>query len=253
MVLRLFSVLVGVWLLLAQSAAAEPIRVFAAASLTTALEEIAQDFTERTGQVVTISAAGSSALARQIAAGAPADIFISANLAWMEDLAARDLIAGDTRFDLAGNGLVLIAPSFAQPPAVTHDTLAEVIGADRLALALVDAVPAGIYAKAALTQLGLWEQLAPNVVQADNVRAALALVALGAAPYGIVYASDAVAEARVQVLLRLSPDLHPPITYPAAALRHAPNPDGARAFLYHLRSDAARKVLTTQGFSEGAR
>ena len=143
---------------------------------------------------------------------------------------------------------MLIAPSFANPLEITPSTLADAIGADRLALALVDAVPAGIYAKAALSELGVWEQLAPNVVQADNVRAALALVALGAAPFGIVYASDAVAEPRVQTLLSIAPDLHPPITYPAAVLRTAP--EAARAFLTHLRSEAARNTLTANGFTE---
>lgn len=249
MILRLFSACVLAWLILSASAPAQPLRVFAAASLTTALEEIARDFTRETGHAVSLSAAGSSVLARQIAAGAPADVFISANAAWMDDLEGQDLIEPGTRFDLVGNALVLIASARQDSVGFNPSRLAKGIGSDRLAVALVDAVPAGIYAKAALRALAQWDALQSNLVQTDNVRAALALVALGAAPYGIVYASDAIAEPRVQVLLTFDPELHPPITYPVAVMSNASSPEAARAFQEHLRSTAAQAVLKAQGFS----
>ena len=174
----------------AGQASAGDVLVFAAASLKEALEEIAARWHAETGHEAVISLAGSSALARQIEAGAPADLFISANGAWIDLLEARDMVRPGSRRDLLTNQLVLIehgadaAPLELDEPGVLDARLGEA----RLATALVDAVPAGIYAKAALQALGWWESAAPRLAQADNVRAALALVATGETPLGIVYA-----------------------------------------------------------------
>ncbi|MEM9903179.1 MAG: molybdate ABC transporter substrate-binding protein [Pseudomonadota bacterium] len=223
--------------------------VFAAASTGTALTEIARAWEAETGNDVTLSFAGSSTLARQIAAGAPADVFVSANTAWMDSLAAEGRLAPGTRVDLLGNSLVLIGPAGAAPVDLTAATgLASRLGTERLAMALVDAVPAGIYGKAALTALGLWEGISTQVAQTDNVRAALALVAVGATPLGIVYGSDARAEPRVSALATFPPESHPPIVYPAAATA-AGDPARARAFLAHLKSAPARAVFEAQGFT----
>ncbi|WP_171239814.1 molybdate ABC transporter substrate-binding protein [Ruegeria sp. HKCCA5491] len=230
-------------------AEAEGVLVFAAASLKTALDEIAPAFEQQSGQEVTISYAASSVLARQIQLGAPADLFISANADWMDVLQEQGLIDEASRVDLLGNGLVLIAGGDAitigeMRPEVD---LQAALDGGHLAMALVDAVPAGIYGKAALQSLGQWSRVQNQVAQTDNVRAALALVATGAAPLGIVYRSDAKVEDRVQVVATFSPDLHPPIIYPAAAI--LPPSAGAKAFLAHLNSEAARLVFAEQGFA----
>lgn len=237
-------------LLLAPVAArADEALVFAAASMKTALDEIAQDFAAATGHSAAISYAGSSALARQIQAGAPADLFISANTDWMDVLETEGLIAAGSRFDLVGNALVLIA---ADPDAVPVEIapqldLAGLLDGGRLAMALVDAVPAGIYGKAALESLGLWDSVSPQVAQADNVRAALALVATGEAPNGIVYATDAVAEPAVTAIGTFPDETHPPIVYPAARTT-AGTGEAAAAFAAYLTGEAARAVLARQGF-----
>ncbi|MEZ5675491.1 MAG: molybdate ABC transporter substrate-binding protein [Thalassovita sp.] len=226
------------------------VTVFAAASLKNALEQVALDWLTETGNTATLSFAGSSALARQIQAGAPADIFISANPGWMDNLAANGLIRTDTRADLLSNTLVLIGPAGTAPlPGITPATdLAGLLGDDLLAMALVDAVPAGIYGKAALIHLNLWPTVENKVAQADNVRAALALVALKEAPLGITYGSDAVAEPRVTVLKTFPAESHPPILYPAAQTTDSAAPDAA-AFLTYLRSPAAAQVFERFGFS----
>lgn len=230
----------------AQTALAE-VTVFAAASLKTALDQVAADFTQATGTPVTLSYAGSPALARQIAQGAPADIFLSASTEWMDDLAARGLIQPASRRDLLGNRLVLIGPPDAAPVILSPDLdLLSRLAGGKLSMALVDAVPAGQYGKEALTTLGLWSAVEKDVVQSDNVRAALHLVALGEAPLGIVYASDAVAEPRVAVLATFPADSHRPITYPAAMTATA-GPEAA-AFLDHLASPQALRQFTAQGF-----
>ncbi|SDN91768.1 molybdate transport system substrate-binding protein [Lutimaribacter pacificus] len=227
----------------------QQVTVFAAASLTTALTEIGDRFGAETGIDVVLSFAGSSALARQIESGAPADIFISANPGWMDRIEESGLVEPGSRRDLLRNALVLVAHD-AATPAVTLDgdtDLAAMLGQGRLAMALVDAVPAGIYGKAALTSLGLWDRIEPQVAQADNVRAALALVATGAAPLGIVYATDAVAEPRVTVIAQFPGDSHPPILYPVADLTTR-DTAAEDAFLTYLGSDAARAVFGAQGF-----
>ncbi|MFY2823514.1 molybdate ABC transporter substrate-binding protein [Ruegeria sp. MALMAid1280] len=230
-------------------AGAGEVLVFAAASLKNALDEIAPDFEQQTGHDVTVSYAASSVLARQIQLGAPADLFISANVDWMDVLQDQELIDAGSRVDLLGNGLVLIGN--AGQDQIGHMQpdidLPARLGSGHLAMALVDAVPAGIYGKAALQNLGLWEDVQTRIAQTDNVRAALALVAAGAAPLGIVYQSDARVENRVQVVASFPPDLHPPIIYPAAVT--ASGRTEARAFLDHLQSDAAREVFTEQGFA----
>ncbi|WP_353342954.1 molybdate ABC transporter substrate-binding protein [Litorivita sp. NS0012-18] len=223
-----------------------PVTVFAAASLMSALNDVVARYEDETGEDITLSLAGSSTLAQQIRRGAPADIFISANGAWMDRIEAEGLIAQSQRFDLLGNRLVLIGA--AGHGAVTLGPeldLKALLGGGRLALALIDAVPAGIYGKAALEHFGLWRGIAPHVAQTDNVRAALALVATGAAPLGITYATDARADPRVRILATFPADAHPAITYPAAALN-----TGAEtlAFLAYLRAPVARSIFETHGF-----
>lgn len=236
-------------LVLASPARAEDVLVFAAASLQTALDAVARGFEAETGDRAVISYAGSSQLARQITLGAPANVYFSANSAWMDRLGAEGRLASGTRVDLLGNQLVLVAHGAgALPVQLNAPALAARLGDGHLAMALVEAVPAGIYGKAALSSLGLWQALGPRVAEADNVRAALALVAIGAAPLGIVYASDAVAEARVSVVARFPEDSHPPIVYPAALIAGHDTPP-ARAFLAFLQTPDARAAFTAQGFS----
>lgn len=239
----------GVTALLPASAGAGEVTVFAAASTKNAMDEIATRFAQDTGHTATVSLAGSSALARQIQQGAPADIYISANVGWMDRLQEEGLIAPETRFDLLHNSIVLVAhgQNGALVEIGPEMDLSGMLGEDRLAMALVDAVPAGIYGKAALDSLGLWDSVAPKVAQADNVRAALALVSTGEAPMGIVYATDAVADDRVTVVATFPADTHPPIVYPVAALSESDNPLKS-AFLDYLRGDAAREAFERQGF-----
>jgi molybdate transport system substrate-binding protein len=230
-------------------ALAERVTVFAAASLANAMAEIEAGFEAATGHDLVVSLAGSSALARQIQQGAPADVFISANTGWMDAVEAQGLIESGTRTDLLENSLVLVAHGPEAPPLRIGPEmdLAGRLGDGRLAMALVEAVPAGIYGKAALESLGLWDDVAAQVAQADNVRAALALVATGEAPYGIVYATDAAAEDDVSVVGTFPPGSHPPIVYPVADLagRDTPAED---AFLDYLRGPGARAAFTRQGF-----
>jgi molybdate transport system substrate-binding protein len=231
------------------AAHAEP-TVFAAASLKNALDDAAERFKGETGKTVVISYAASSALAKQIEEGAPADIFFSADLAWMDYLDERDLIAGDTRVTLLGNAIVLVAPADSGADATIEPgfDLQGLLGAEgRLAMANVDSVPAGKYGKAALEALGVWDSVADRVVQADNVRAALAFVATGEAPAGIVYQTDANAEPKVKVLDRFPAETHPAIVYPVALTSTSTDED-ARAFLAFIQSDAAAPAFTAQGF-----
>ncbi|WP_432675332.1 molybdate ABC transporter substrate-binding protein [Nioella aestuarii] len=237
-------------MLFAQTPArAETITVFAAASLTTAMTQIAQRYEAISEDEIVLSFAGSSALARQIQLGAPADIFISASPDWMNLLQISDLIDPDSRRDLLANSLVLIAHGEADPVDLGPDLdLAALLGSNRLAMALTEAVPAGIYGRAALETLGLWDQVSAQVAETDNVRAALALVALGEAPLGIVYATDARAEPDVSVIAAFPPDSHPPITYPVAQL-YGPAWAQAGDFLTFLQSPDAREVFEAEGFT----
>lgn len=229
-------------------AAADEVVVFAAASLTDALDRIAAGWSAETQHKAVISYAGSSALARQIQQGAPADIFVSASIDWM-DAVAGDLREG-TRRDLLGNTLVLIAHGGDAAPVTVDDSLdlGGMLGDGRLAMALVDAVPAGIYGKAALTSLGLWDDVEARVAQTDNVRAALALVARNEAPLGVVYATDAAAEDDVSIIGTFPAESHAPIVYPAAITAESQSPVAA-AFLDYLGSDAARAIWEAEGFT----
>lgn len=226
-----------------------PVSVFAAASMKTALDEIAARFATETGETPILSFAGSSALARQIMQGAPAALFVSANAVWMDTLEAEGLILPDTRADIATGDLVLIAaPDYAGDLTIGPGVdLAGALAGERLAMALVDAVPAGLYGRAALQSLGVWDSVADRIAQADNVRAALRLVALGEAPLGIVYATDALAEPRVRVLGRFPPDSHPPIRYPAAVVAEFDTPR-AREFLEFMTGPEGQEILKRHGF-----
>jgi molybdate transport system substrate-binding protein len=233
---------------LATPAAAEEVVVFAAASMKTALDKVAEEFQAATGNTVTISYAGSNALAKQIIEGAPADIFVSAAVNWMDEVEKAGMVADGTRRDLFSNALVLVASGDAAPVEIGPGfDLAGLLGDGKLAMALVDSVPAGQYGKASLESLGIWSAVEPSVSQADNVRAALALVATGEAPYGIVYATDAAAEPGVTVVGTFPADSHPPITYPGALLTGAAD-EADRAFYEAITSDAGDAVFAEQGF-----
>ncbi|PJE29648.1 molybdate transport system substrate-binding protein [Pseudooceanicola antarcticus] len=236
--------------LLPLRASAEEVTLFAAASLKTALETLEPVFEEATGADLRISLAGSSALARQIEQGAPADVYISANPDWMDLLEGEGLLAPGTRKDLLSNEITLVAPAGEAPEIdlMSHPELPKILGAAPLAMALVEAVPAGIYGKQALTSLGLWEAVAPHVAQADNVRAALSLVALGEAPLGIVYATDARAEPKVEVVATFPADSHDPILYPIAALAENRSPL-TEELLVFLTGPEARATFEAQGFT----
>ncbi len=223
--------------------AGERVTVFAAASLKTALDDLAEGY-----DGLILSYAGSSALARQVQLGAPADVVFLANTDWMQVLERDGLITSGTRRDLLGNRLVLAGPAGSAPVQIGPDLdLVGLLAGGRLAMALVEAVPAGIYGKAALESLGLWEEVAPKVAQTDNVRAALALVSLGQTPLGIVYASDVVADPKVAALGVFPDELHPPIRYPVAAV--AGREDVAAAFLTFLQGAEARAVFERHGFA----
>jgi molybdate transport system substrate-binding protein len=233
--------------LLAVPAAAEPLTVFGAASLTDALQAVGA----ASGQPVRFSFAASSTLARQIQAGAPADLFCSANETWMDELARRGLVEADTRVSPIGNALVLVAPLAARPAPLTVDRqldLPALLGADgRLALGDPAHVPAGIYARQALASLGLWDGVANRLAPADNVRAALALVARGEAPLGIVYASDAAIDAGVAVIGTFPAGTHPPIAYPCAVVKGGDSA-AARRFLGFLTGADGLAIFARFGF-----
>ena len=224
--------------------------MFAAASLKTALDDAVKRYEAKTGVEVVVSYAASSALAKQIEAGAPADIFFSADLHWMDELQKKNLIGVASRQTLLGNTLILIAPkdSTVSLPMEKNLALLKALGPEgKLAMANVDSVPAGRYGKAALIYLGVWEKVAPRVSQADNVRAALAFVAKGEAPLGIVYGTDAKAEPEVRVIGTFPEESHPKILYPVALLARA-KPE-ARDFLQFLVSPEAALAFESQGFS----
>ena len=226
------------------------ITVFAAASLKEALDAVATQWQAETGKTAAISYAASSALAKQIEAAAPADLFIAADLAWMDYLAERSLIQPETRTDLLGNQIVLIAPkdSTVEAKIASAFDLAGLLGDGRLAIADPAAVPAGKYAKAALESLGVWTAVEDKLAPTENVRAALALVAKGEAPLGIVYRTDAAAEPGVRVVDTFPEATHPPIIYPVALMAASSSPDAAD-FLDYLKSPAAKAVFEKLGFT----
>jgi molybdate transport system substrate-binding protein len=227
------------------------ITVFAAASLKNALDDADKAFAAKTGIKIVASYAATSALAKQIEAGAPADVFISADLRWMDYAAQQKLIKPDTRFDLLGNKLVLIAAKDAPVGTVTIGPgfdIAKLAGDGRIAVADVKAVPAGRYAKAALESLGAWPAAEKKLAMAENVRAALAYVGRGEAPLGIVYATDAAVEPKVKVIGVFPGGSHPKIIYPVAATAATRKPDVA-AYLVFLRGTDARSVFERYGFT----
>jgi len=230
------------------AAQTQAITVFAAASLTDSLKRVAEAYKARTGAAVTLSFGASSTLARQIEQGAAADLFLSADTDWMDYLEKAGQIAPGTRRDVLGNALVLVAATDAKPaPHIAPGfDLARALGNGRLAMADPASVPAGKYGKAALMTLGVWDKVAPKVVQAENVRVALEYVARGEAPFGIVYATDAKV-APVKVVGRFPANTHPPIVYPVALTRNAA--PAARAFLTFLQGPEARAIFAKAGFS----
>lgn len=231
--------------------AADQITVFAAASVTNAMEEVGVAWRNKTGETVRFSFASSSTLARQIEAGAPAQIFISANEKWMDYLAERGFIEKETRVSPIGNQLVMIAPASGGANRFEVDSsldLAALLGTDgRLAVGDPAHVPAGIYAKRALRSLGLWSDAEPRLAIADNVRAALALVERGEAPLGIVYATDAAISKGVKVVGRFPAGSHPPISYPFAIVK-GQDAEPVRAFFAFVTGDDGLSVFERYGF-----
>ena len=226
-----------------------PITVFAAASLTNALQDLGDAFTKETSIPVRFSFAASSALARQIENGAPADIFFSADLEWMDYLQSRNLIQRDTRHDVLGNRLVLIAPSdsLVKLKIEPNFALAAALGKGRLATGDPDSVPAGRYAREALTTLGVWSSVEGHLVRADSVRSALAFVDRGEAQLGIVYETDALIDKRVRVVDVFPASSHLPIKYPVALTTAAKV--GAAKFLAYIRGPDGELAFKASGFT----
>lgn len=224
--------------------------VLAAASLQEAMDDAGRAWAAKGHARPVISFAGTPALARQIEAGAPADLFISADEEWMDHVGARGLLRARTRATLATNRLVLVAPAASKSrlAIATGFPLARALGTGRLAMADPDSVPAGRYARSALTSLGVWPAASARIARAENVRAALALVERGEAPFGIVYATDARASARVRLLGTFPASSHPPITYPMAVLRGSRHA-GAEPFRRFLLSREGRAILARRGFA----
>jgi molybdate transport system substrate-binding protein len=229
--------------------ARKPLVVLAASSLQEALEAEAQAWAAPDHPHPTLAFAASSALARQVESGAPADLFLSADEAWMNTVEKAGALKAGTRRDLLTNSIVLIAPasSNAAIDLANAATLDAAIGQGKLAMADPDAVPAGKYGRAALQHLGLWDKLANQVVRAENVRAALALVESGEAPLGIVYATDAAASAKVRVVTTFPAGSYLPIRYPVAVLATSRNPQAA-SFEQFLESDRGRAIFARYGF-----
>jgi molybdate transport system substrate-binding protein len=224
--------------------------VFAAASMKNALDDIDAAFARATGVQTKASLAASSALAKQIEQGAPADVFASADLDWMDYLDKKNLIRKDTRVNLLGNKLVLIAPKDSRLDHIKIEQgfdIARLAGDGRIAVADMRAVPAGKYAKAALEKVGSWAAAEKKLASAENVRAALALVGRGEAPLGIVYETDARIEKNVKIVGRFPDDSYPAITYPVALTANA-KPEAAR-YLEYLRSNTAKTIFETYGFT----
>jgi molybdate transport system substrate-binding protein len=226
---------------------AETLTVFAAASLKNAIDEIAKRYEAEHSDSIVVSYAGSATLARQIEMGAPADIFISANQAWMDYLSDQALISEPSRFNLTSNQLVLISSTPEVKLSLDKPTeLLDVLDNEYLAMGLVESVPAGIYGKQALTHYHVWDSLKQQVAQSDNVRSALALVASGEAPLGIVYRSDAVAEPKVSIITSFPKESHDKILYPAASIKESGK--STETFLQFLRSQQSKAILERNGF-----
>lgn len=233
-----------------RAALADEVLIFAAASLKNALDEATQSYQQHGGAAVKVSYAASSALAKQIENGAPADMFISADLDWMNYVQDKNLIQTNTRSNLLGNVLVLVAPadSTATVEIKPGFPLATMLGDSHLSMADPDAVPAGKYGKAALQKLGVWDAVEKKVARAEDVRAALLFVSRKEAPFGIVYQTDAAADKGVKVVAPFPADTYPPIIYPIALTASSKNPDAAKLLAF-LRSADAKPFFTKQGFA----
>lgn len=223
--------------------------VFAAASLTNVLDDLSHSFTAKTHIPIKSSLAASSVLARQIEAGAPADVFFSADLEWVDYLEQRKLLKPGSRHDVVGNSLVLIAPADSTVSLKIRPgmDLTAALGEGKLATGDPDSVPVGKYAKAALQKLGVWDRISGRIVSAENVRAALAFVARGEAPLGIVYKTDALAEKKVRIVAEFPANTHPPITYPIALTTRAGA--GAQQFVDFVRTPPAAAIFRHYGFT----
>jgi molybdate transport system substrate-binding protein len=246
---RPFALLGLLLTLSAPAPAQETLTIFAAASLKNAIDDTNAAFTKATTIKVTASYAASSALAKQMESGAPADVFISADLNWMDYAGGKNLIKADSRYNLLGNKLVLIASKdskFGNQTIGQGFDIARLAGDGRIAVADVKAVPAGLYAKAALEKLGAWAAAEPKLAQAENVRATLAFVARGETPIGIVYETDAKIEPSVKIIGTFPDGSYPPVTYPVAATTSAKA--GAAKYLAFLRGDAAKAIFERYGF-----
>ncbi|MBI5121632.1 MAG: molybdate ABC transporter substrate-binding protein [Rhodospirillales bacterium] len=237
-------------LTLAAQAHAENVVVFAAASLTNALDEIGERFTAKSGNKMVASYAASSALAKQIEQGAVAQVFASADLKWVDYLQDKKLINPETRFHLLGNTLVMIAPSDSklEKMEITPKTdIAKLAGNGKIATGNPDSVPVGLYFKQAMEKAGQWKDVEPKVARADSVRAALALVERGEAPIGIVYETDAAISKKVKIIGAFPGTMHDPIIYPFALIAGQERPS-ARAFLDYLKTNEAKGVFARHGF-----
>ena len=249
----ILALMLGLSLTLGGAAMAADVTVFAAASLADAMKELTAAFSKQTGKTAVASLAASSALARQIESSGGADIFISADLDWMDYLDQRGLVLSDSRVNLLGNRLVLVAAKdvTTQVTIAPHFDLAGALKGGRLSIADPDSVPAGKYGRTALTSLGVWNAVVNHLVNAENVRVALSYVARGEAPLGIVYETDAKAEPNVRLVGIFPENSHQPILYPAALVKNpnaAPTAD-ARAFLAFLSSPTAKAVFEKLGFT----
>jgi molybdate transport system substrate-binding protein len=231
------------------SSSADKLNVFAASSLKNAIDAVSASWKADTDMETTLTYAASNALAKQIEAGAPADVFVSADLTWMKYLTDKNLIAKGSEVQLLGNEIVLVAPKDSKINLKIENgfNLADAVGDGKLALANVDSVPAGKYGKAALEKLGVWASVEGKVAQSENVRAALKLVDLGEAPLGIVYATDAKADTAVKVVDMFPVDSHAPIIYPAGIVAASKNSNAAE-FLKYLQTDKAKAIFEAQGF-----
>jgi molybdate transport system substrate-binding protein len=231
------------------AAQAADVTVFAAASLSDALKDVGAAYQKKTGHTAAFSFAASSVLAKQIEAASYADIFVSADTDWMDYVDNKGLMAHDTRTNLLGNQLVLISPADLKIALKIkpHFDLAEAIGNGRLAIAAPGSVPAGKYGKAALISLGVWDSVSDHLAQAENVRIALAYVARGEAPLGIVYTTDAKSDPRVRIVDTFPEDTHAPIVYPVALTKDAK--PIAREFLVFLSGPEAHAIFVKDGFT----
>ena len=243
-----FALAAMAFLLAPLAAHAADITVFAAASLTDAMQEVGKSWEAKSGHTVVFSFAASSVLARQIEASGGADMFISADSDWMNYLDTRSLIAHDTRRDLLGNHLVLISPA-GVPVALAiapHVDLAGALAGGRLAIADPASVPAGKYGKASLISLGVWDSVSGHLAQAENVRAALAFVSRGETPLGIVYTTDALSDHTVRIVGTFPDSTHAPIVYPVALTKDAK--PLAKHFLVYLSGPQAHAIFAKDGF-----